>query len=68
MVKVIFVDNDFEEIETETLDMTIGEALKILPNLDFRVGKDRFQLDKTGVIIADIKNKEVEIQLNYNDD
>lgn len=68
MVKVIFVDEEYQEIEIVCLDLTIEEALKILPNLDFRVGEDRLQCDKTGVIIVDIKNEEIEIQLNYGDD
>lgn len=68
MVKVIFIDDEYQEIEMVCLDITIEEALKILPNLKYRVGEDGLHYDKTGVIIVDIKNKEIEIQLNYNDD
>lgn len=65
MVRIIFVDLDYEEIETECLNMTIEEALKVLPNLGYRVGTDRLIYEKSGVIIVDIKEKSIEIQLNF---
>lgn len=68
MVELAFVDNDYNEIQVHHLDMTIEEALRILPKLEYRVGKDGLHYDKTGPIIVDLKRKTIEIEVNYGED
>lgn len=61
MVKLIFVDNDFEEMESADLDMTIEEAMKSLPTLDFKIGGICYEKKQ---VIIDIKEKTIEIQFD----
>lgn len=65
MVKIIFVDHEHDEIEMHNINMRIEEALKVLPNLEYRVGADGIHYNKTGLIIVDIEGKTIEIQLDF---
>lgn len=63
MVRVVLLDLDFEELESHYLYMTIEDALRILPNLDFRVGDERLFYEKAAPPIVDLQAGVIEIQL-----
>lgn len=65
MVRIVFIDENFEEIEALNLNMTIEDAIKAIPNLDFRVGTDRMNYPKTGLVIADLMENIIEVQIAF---
>lgn len=67
MVEIVFLNTDFEEIESVILETTIIQAIEMIDKInEFLVEIDEIRLrhEKTGWIGVDFKEKIIEVQLN----
>lgn len=67
MVEILFLDENYDEIESCFVNMTIEKAIEIIDKSErIAVGTDRLRCEKLGYMAVDFKFNKIDIQVKFN--